>query len=66
MKTPADINTILVIAKIVILSADYMITLPKIFKNKEYVFGENTVREINDILDRVKIEESGTKIKNDN
>ena len=43
-----------------------MITLPKIFKNKEYVFGENTVREINDILDRVKIEESGTKIKNDN
>lgn len=59
----ADVNGILEIAKIVISSADCMIALPGIFKNNEYIFGEGAAREINNILDRVKIKESGIKLK---
>lgn len=60
---PTNINSILDVANTVISSADCMIALPRILKNNEYVGGGNTVQEINDILDRVKIKESGTRLK---
>lgn len=59
----ANVNSILEVGKAVISSADCMIALPRIFKNNEYVGGGNAVQEINDILDRVKIKESGTRLK---
>lgn len=59
----ADVNSILEVAKTVVSSADCLIALPEIFENNEYVFREGAKRDINSILDRVKIKESGVKLK---
>lgn len=40
-----------------------MIALPRIFKNSQYIGGGSSVQEVNEILDRIKIKESGERLK---
>ena len=60
---PAFLNSFLEATKTVISSADYLIALPEIFVNTEFSFAEDVTREINDILDRVKVKEAGLRLK---
>lgn len=60
---PAFLNSFLEATKIVISSADYLIALPEIFVNSEFSFAEDAAKEIYDILDKIKNEEAGIRLK---
>lgn len=60
---PAYINSFLEVTKTVISSADCLIALPEIFVNREFSFAEDAAKEIYDVLDRIKTNEAGIRLK---